>query len=207
MTVPVQMAPERTRDSLNELTEKDIPGAILNEPLENATARPQQTQELGILTVYWRKWMAVYVPTALSSLFFNTKLTRVRCLVQRCQKSRRSGACISGTVDDQNMQLAPAWTQKFKFSSIFIQLEQLIRTRGASASCKCTIAIDLYSKVPQSRTRMYPSRDVTFNYWIMNSLVLYVERTIDDCLKSRTQLRWVRSIATLNYLVNVRFDT
>ena len=40
MTVPVQMAekaPERTRDSLDELTEKDIPGAILNEPLENAT--------------------------------------------------------------------------------------------------------------------------------------------------------------------------
>lgn len=30
-------APERTGDSLDELTEKDIPGAILNEPLENAT--------------------------------------------------------------------------------------------------------------------------------------------------------------------------
>lgn len=40
MTVSVQMAekvPEISRDSLDELTEKDIPGAILNEPLENAT--------------------------------------------------------------------------------------------------------------------------------------------------------------------------
>ena len=40
MTVSVQMAekvPEISRDSLNELTEKDIPGAISNEPLENAT--------------------------------------------------------------------------------------------------------------------------------------------------------------------------
>ena len=40
MTVSVQMAekvPEISRDSLDELTEKDIRGAILNEPLENAT--------------------------------------------------------------------------------------------------------------------------------------------------------------------------
>ena len=42
MTVSVQMAkkvPEISRDSLDERTEKDIPGAILNEPLaiENAT--------------------------------------------------------------------------------------------------------------------------------------------------------------------------
>ena len=40
MTVSVQMAekvPEISRDSLDELTEKDIPGAILNEPLGNAT--------------------------------------------------------------------------------------------------------------------------------------------------------------------------
>ena len=40
MTVHVQMAEkttERTGDSLDELTEKDIPRAILNEPLENAT--------------------------------------------------------------------------------------------------------------------------------------------------------------------------
>ena len=40
MTVSVQMAekvPEISRDSLDELTKKGIPGAILNEPLENAT--------------------------------------------------------------------------------------------------------------------------------------------------------------------------
>jgi len=40
MTVSLQMAenvPEISRDSLDELTEKDIPGTILNEPLENAT--------------------------------------------------------------------------------------------------------------------------------------------------------------------------
>ena len=65
------------------------------------------------------------------------------------EKSRRSRACVSGTVDDQNMQLAPAWTQKFKFSSIFIQLEHLIRMRIASTSCKCIIATDLYSEVPE----------------------------------------------------------
>ena len=32
-----EKVPEISRDSLDELTERDIPGAILNEPLENAT--------------------------------------------------------------------------------------------------------------------------------------------------------------------------
>ena len=60
MTVPVQMAkraPQRTIDSLDGLTEKDIPGAILNEPLENATIPELKWWLLcrGIQAPSWRK--------------------------------------------------------------------------------------------------------------------------------------------------------
>ena len=40
------------------------------------------------------------------------------------------------------------------------------------------IAIDLYSEAPQNGQRMYPSRDGTANYRIMNSLALYVKGSI-----------------------------
>ena len=43
-----EKVPEISRDSLDELTEKDIAGAILNEPLENATV-----PELMVATLPW----------------------------------------------------------------------------------------------------------------------------------------------------------
>ena len=65
------------------------------------------------------EYVAVYTPTALDSykrLLFSEQIALpvVRCLVQSCRKSPHSRARISGTVVGKNMQLAPAWTQKFK---------------------------------------------------------------------------------------------